>query len=422
MGGRRVTAILFRHGQLRGEQKGQGSFVDLHDSIQGLRAGRADSVKVGYGPWMLNHRRGGIAQWCILVWRWSFPIGTGLGVASGFHDYAIARAFGQDMPLGYWVAGEILLFWFWAFFTPWILRMMRRFPLRRGRRLQSGVIHLLTYAVLAAWYTGYYWTTDRWLGPNNGPGLNNDFLHSFSVAISGGLVKYYLPILVAGYLGAYYTQLREKEVRNTQLASQLGQAQLRTLKSQLQPHFLFNTLHSISTLVYTDARSADEMITRLSDLLRMTLETEEAERIPLRQEMEYLRKYLAIEQTRFSDRLKIEFDVAPGTLEFPVLYFILQPIVENCVRHGISKKAQGGSITLRTSLDGDLLRITISDDGPGPATIDENPNGRPGLGLKNTRERLAQFYGANFKFSIQGSSQGTTVEFLLPRLAVREEV
>lgn len=397
--------------------------MDFDDSIQGLQNGRTLGGMVGYWPWMLSHWRGGIAEWCVRVWRWSFPIGTGLGVASGFHDYAISRAFGQDMPLGYWVAGEILLFWFWAFFTPGILLMMRRFPIGRNGWLKSGFIHFLAYVVLAVLYTGYYWTTDRWLGPNNGPGLKDDFLHSFSVAISGGIVKYYLPILVAGYIGVYYTQLREKEVRNAQLASQLGQAQLRTLKSQLQPHFLFNTLHSISTLVYTDARGADEMISRLSDLLRLTLETEEIECVPLRQEMEYLEKYLAIERTRFSDRLRIEVDIDPATLDFPVPYFILQPVVENCVQHGISKNSEGGTISLHASLDGDLLRITIGDDGPGARPSDSQiPNGRPGLGLKNTTERLQQFYGANFKFSIQGSSNGTLVEFLLPRLAARERI
>lgn len=386
--------------------------MHVHDAAESLRDGRALDDKAGFWAWVRTHWRGAMAQWRTRVWRWSFPIGAGLGVVSGFHDYAIAKAFGQDMSLSYWVAGEVLLFWFWAFFTPWILLMMRRFPLRRALWMRSGLIHLAAYTALAGLYTGYYWTTDRWLGPNNGPGLKNDFLHSFSVAISGGFVKYYLPILVAGYIGVYYTQLREEEVRNAQLASLLGQAQLRTLKAQLQPHFLFNTLHSIATLVYTDARRADEMISRLSDLLRMTLEAEEIERVPLRQEMDYVQKYLAIEQTRFSDRLTIELNIDPTTLEFPVPYFLLQPIVENCVRHGISRKAQGGSISLRTSLSGERLRINISDDGPGAGV--PYGNGRSGLGLKNVRERLEQFYDGDFEFSIQGSSQGTCVELLLP--------
>ena len=164
------------------------------------------------------------------------------------------------------------------------------------------------------------------------------------------------------------------------------------------------------------------MISQLSDLLRMTLEAEEFDRVPLRQEMDYVRKYLAIEQTRFSDRLQVDLEVDPATLDFPVPYFLLQPIVENCVRHGISKKARGGSIHLRTSLNGDRLRISISDDGPGTRVGEADGNGRSGVGLKNTRERLEQFYGRNFEFTIQGSSRGTHVEFLLPFAAVRETV
>jgi two-component system LytT family sensor kinase len=389
--------------------------MDLHDSFEHVRSDAGVKVKIDDWPGTLRRWRDNVGPWRLRVWCWSFPIGIGLGVASGFHDYAEARAFGLDMPLTYYVGGEILVFWFWSFFTPWILLLMRKFPLGWQGWLKSGAIHLVVYASLAGLYTPYYWMTDRLLGPNSVPGLKEDFLHTFFVAFSGGLVKYYLPILVAGYIGLYYTQLQEKQVRNAQLASQLGQAQLRTLKAQLQPHFLFNTLHSISTLVYTDANRADEMITRLSDLLRMTLDTEEVECVSLRQEMEHVRKYLAIEETRFSDRLKIEFDVDPKTLDFPVPYFILQPIVENCIRHGISKKAEGGNIFLRTLLSGDSLRILVGDDGPGARSPAGKQDGRSGLGLKNTRERLEQFYGANFEFSIQGSNRGTLVEFLLPR-------
>jgi two-component system LytT family sensor kinase len=419
---RRQSATIRDERDALGRRMQQASIVDVHDSVGGVSVARAVDHKSVPRTWTLGRWRGDIWPWCVGVWRWSFPIGTCLGLASGFHDYAVARAFGQEMSLAYWAVGEVLLFWFWSLFTPWILLMMRSFPLRRKSWLKGGLIHLAAYAVLAVAYTGYYLFIDGRLGPNNDPGLKSDFVHSFSVALSGGIVKYYLPILVAGYIGVYYTQLREKEVHNAQLASQLGQAQLRALKAQLQPHFLFNTLHSISTLVYTDARSADEMISQLSDLLRMTLEAEEFERVPLRQEMDYVRKYLAIEQTRFSDRLQVDLEVDPATLDFPVPYFLLQPIVENCVRHGISKKARGGSIHLRTSLNGERLRISISDDGPGTRVGEADGNGRSGVGLKNTRERLEQFYGRNFEFTIQGSSRGTQVEFLLPFAAVRETV
>lgn len=347
---------------------------------------------------------------------------TGLAITSALHDYAISKAFDEKFSVWYFLCGELFLFWFWGAVTPGILAMMRRFPMKSGDWKKNALIHGTVYVGLAALYTVYYHLVDVGLGPNNQEGLQNDFLHMFWVALTSGVLKYYLPIFVAGYIVTYYTQARERERRNAELTVQLGEAQLRTLRAQLQPHFLFNTLHSIGTLVYTDPRRADEMITHLSDLLRMSLDAADSECVPLSEELDYLGKYLAIEQTRFSDRLSVQYSIDPNSLNFPVPHFILQPIVENAVWHGISKKAGKGTISVTTVLWNSCLRILVDDDGPGICSKAKQ-NGGGGLGLKNTTKRLEQFYGPTFRLAIctLETGTGTRVELQLPDRPAEEE-
>ena len=157
---------------------------------------------------------------------------------------------------------------------------------------------------------------------------------------------------------------------------------------QLQPHFLFNTLHAISALMYRDPEGADRMIARLSDFLRLTLDSTGVQRVTLKREMEYLDKYLEIEQVRFGERLKVHHDIAPDTLDLLVPNLVLQPLVENSVRHGIAPRASGGRIDIDARREGETLFISVSDDGAGSSGAIQE-----GVGLTNTRARLAQMYG-----------------------------
>ena len=350
--------------------------------------------------------------WCVRVWKLSFPVGTVLAVVSASRDYAISIDSPQPMPFWYWIAGHMALFMFWAFFAPMILLIMNRFPIQKRVWPKNGLIHALAYSSLAALYTVFVWGVDKIMAPTVTQDLRVPLLHTFSVAISSAAIKYYGPILVAGYLAVYYTRLREQEFRTMKLSSQLAQAQLKALKMQLQPHFLFNTLHSISTLVYTDATRADRMIVQLSDLLRMTLDDASADLVPLKREIECARKYLSIEQTRFSDRLTVEFHVDPDTLDIPVPYLLLQPIVENSVKHGISKVIENGRICVSAGLVDGRLCLKVSDNGPGFGA--GRPNGNQGLGLKNTRERLQQIYQTDFQLLISDAG-GASVQISLPR-------
>jgi sensor histidine kinase YesM len=198
----------------------------------------------------------------------------------------------------------------------------------------------------------------------------------------------------------YYRRYRQRELKASQLEAKLALAQLEVLKMQLQPHFLFNTLHAISTLMYRDVEGADRMVSRLSDFLRLTLDSAGVQEVALRREMEYLDKYLEIEQVRFGDRLVVGRAIDPEALDLLVPNLVLQPLVENAVRHGIAPRAAGGRIQVTAHVQGGSLAIEVLDDGDGAADI------REGVGLSNTRARLDQLYGAAARMQLGNADGG----------------
>jgi LytS/YehU family sensor histidine kinase len=187
---------------------------------------------------------------------------------------------------------------------------------------------------------------------------------------------------------------------------------------QIHPHFLFNTLHAISALVEENPVAARKMIARLGDMLRLSLEKNNAPEITLKQEVEFLQRYLAIEQIRFQDRLVVNFEIVPETQEARVPNLLLQPLVENAIRHGIAPYSKGGRIDIRARRDNGMLQLEIQDDGRGIAATD---NLSEGIGLKNTRQRLEQLYGSNQELRLQnGDSGGFLVQVRLPFQAYEE--
>jgi two-component system, LytTR family, sensor kinase len=224
----------------------------------------------------------------------------------------------------------------------------------------------------------------------------------------------YIPIVVIAHAALYYRRFRERELRAAQLQAQLSDAKLLALKNQLQPHFLFNTLHSISSLMLTDVRSADTMIARLSDLLRMSLEDDGTHLTTLKRELDFTQAYLDIEKIRFGDRLSVIFEVSPEALDAPVPHLLLQPLVENSIKHGISRCTSGGEIAIRANLSGEKLRVTVTDRAANKA---ETGTGVPklGIGLRGTRERLQTLYGDEQGLEIRNlGNSGVEVEILLP--------
>lgn len=298
----------------------------------------------------------------------------------------------------------------WALLTPLVLWGARKFPFEKGRWGRAVVFHifagLVTVLVQLRLFSiilpHLYFPPPPTLVPSievfRNLTLNN--LH-FSLLLYAALVG-------ASHGFAYYGRFRERELRASQLAARLAQAQLQVLRMQLHPHFLFNTLHTISALLHEDVEAADRMLARLADLLRMTLAAGSEQEVALRQELEFLDRYLEIEQTRFGERLRIHREIAPGTLDARVPYLILQPIVENAIRHGIAPRVEGGSVEIRASRRDSALRLEVRDDGPGISSVVTAANSG-GLGLANTGERLAQLYGGAGKFELANSPAGGLV-------------
>jgi LytS/YehU family sensor histidine kinase len=201
----------------------------------------------------------------------------------------------------------------------------------------------------------------------------------------------------------YYERFRERELRATQLEAELAQSQLQRLKMQLQPHFLFNALNAISTLIETDPEAADRMLSQLASLLRESLRADAPHEVSLREELSFLDRYLEIEKTRFADRLRVSFAVDPDILDARVPSLLLQPLVENAIRHGVSRRADGGRVDVRAWRENGSLRLEVRDDGPG---LPEAAFESSGIGLANTRARLERLHGADYRFELANLPEG----------------
>ncbi len=219
-----------------------------------------------------------------------------------------------------------------------------------------------------------------------------EFLYYWNWGLNMAILPFGL-VVVLDYAVDYYRRYQKGLVRSANLEAQLAQAQLQALKMQLDPHFLFNSLHAISALVHQDPDGAEVMIARLSDLLRLSLDNSRLQEVPLRQELEYLDLYLEIERTRFADRLTVLFDIDPETVQALVPNFILQPLVENAIRHGIGNIMSDGHVGIKAERQNGSVILRVTDNGPGLARSDSRER-RDGVGLATTRARLERLYGS----------------------------
>lgn len=296
----------------------------------------------------------------------------------------------------------------WALATPLVLLAAAKLPIERNNWLRSTLLHVPISLVISGvamaighvmlWlYLG--WSVGK---PFSFVVMGRFVLDNFSEGLG-----IYLMIALTSYALSYYRRYRESQLRTFQLEAQLSKAQLEALKMQLQPHFLFNTLHSISALLSQDTEAARRMITRLGDFLRMTLENSGSEEVTLQQEMEFLSCYLAIERIRFQDRLTTRMDIPNDTLNAKVPNLILQPIVENAIRHGIAPRSTPGLIEIEARQLNGLIRIQVRDNGPGLSEhrMTENPC-NSGLGLANTEKRLESLYGQQHVLDLRNNPNG----------------
>jgi LytS/YehU family sensor histidine kinase len=241
------------------------------------------------------------------------------------------------------------------------------------------------------------------LDPSNPPTFGGYFRATFHTNF-----QWYLLLVGAAYTVDYYRRLRAREVHAARLGQSLADAKLEALKMQIQPHFLFNTLHTISELVHEDPDAAERMIVRLGDLLRLTVDNAQAHEVTLAQEVEFLEAYLDIQRTRFQDRLRVDVAVGPGTAGARVPNLVLQPLVENAIRHGAASLGGLGRISVKSERRGGRLRMEVHDNGPGPHP-DARPGARSGVGMPNTRARLQQMYGEDGRLELTHCPVGGTV-------------
>ena len=327
----------------------------------------------------------------------------GLFFATQTHvDHAYS---GHPLTWGQSLSLALLQWYLWALLAPLVFFLSRRFPFERGRVGRALAVHGAAVVVLAVTKLA----ADSALAPRI-VGVPSATVPLATLHLN---VLTYAAIVGASHAIDYYRRFREREVRAAHAEARLAEARLAVLRTQLQPHFLFNTLHAISSLVRVDPDAADAMIARLSDLLRVTLESGGADEVPLRREIDVLRRYVEIEEVRFQDRLRVRYEIDPETLDAAVPSLVLQPLVENAIRHGVARLARPGTVAIRSSRDGARLRLEVGDDGPGAA-----PDAKPGrgLGLDNSRNRLAELYGADHRFAVstrEGGGFRVTIEIPL---------
>lgn len=296
---------------------------------------------------------------------------------------------------------NLVYYYLWGLATPLVIALGRRFPIPSARWKRSLTVHVAASLVLTAAQIviaeSILSTFSKALYRTEG--FANSLKTAFRINFHGSLPTYWL--ILAIYLAAVY-------YRNAvRLESQLSRAQLDALKMQLNPHFLFNTLNSISSLMYSDVDAADAMLARLSEFLRLTLELPQEQEIALEDEIEFVRRYLEIERIRFEERLHVDIDMERGTEQALVPSLALQPLVENAIHHGVARNAGSGSIEIRARRDAGFLHVTVRNDGTCETV-------REGIGLANTRARLRSLYGERHRFTYGVHDGAFEVEMVIP--------
>lgn len=347
----------------------------------------------------------GFLWWIAVAGFWTF-----IALLYGNQTYFFMRAEGMYHQWWLIIVWQILVWNTWTALTPLILWAGRRFPIEWASWKRGVLMHLPICALVSCINIAVFTTLYISMRPFDVyQNVATPFSHQYYEKLLSRFpldFLIYSAILGVGYALDYYDKYRERKSHAEQLESQLAQAQLETLKMQLQPHFLFNTLHAISSLVRDEENKvAVNMIAGLSGLLRHSLENIGKQEVSLREELEFLELYLDIQQMRFSDRLKVEMNVEPQTLDAAVPNLILQPLVENAIRHGISQQVAGGRIELSTRSENGLLEIKVSDDGEG-LHHEWRLESSGGIGLANTKARLEQLYGAEHRFQVRNRAGG----------------
>jgi two-component system, LytTR family, sensor kinase len=337
--------------------------------------------------------------WLVVLAGWTF-VGLGYFLSS---LYSASNEGGPETPWASLLVFSVGTAWIWAALTPPVLWLTRNARVGTRHRLQSAGLYVLTGI-------GFFIASGvlEWmLGLATGMATAEQFWSVLLFECLATRLLAYLAIVTLGRSAYYFSLYRTRQLHTSELESRLARTHLQVLKMQLQPHFLFNTLNAVAELVHTEPDAADLMITRLGRLLRLSLDNAGHQIVPLRQEIDFLRVYLDIEQVRFQDRLQIVWDVIPETLDAGVPTLLWQPVLENAIRHGVTPLAGRGRIVIASRREGDDLLLEIRDNGTGLPPVP-----REGVGLRNIRERVEQLYGARARFTLTSAPDGGTVATL----------
>jgi two-component system LytT family sensor kinase len=356
-------------------------------------------------------------------WRWVFGVATALGLFSWLQAYRITLvnlAPGKPLEAGLTAKLIVLNLALWylpALMMPAVVRVARQFPLDEAGRLARAIlVHIagaLTFAAVD--FVGMMgvrfllWdNAGKWYGATWAQFFQRQLFEQLDWSL-----MVYAVIVGASHAIAFYHESQQRKLAGAQLEARLMEARLKTLEAELHPHFLFNTLHAISTLVHRDPESADRMISRLSDLLRITFDRSGEAKVPLKEEIDFLQKYLDIEQTRFQDRLTVSVRIDPDALDGEVPRMILQPLAENAVKHGIAGRNAGNRIQISAGRNGDRLWMQVHDNGGG-LQVRTLRALRTGVGLSNTRARLDCLYGRHYRLEFSDTHGGLAVLIEIP--------
>jgi two-component system LytT family sensor kinase len=360
----------------------------------------------------------GVARWG-RIWAIGFVLWTVLAFLSAAGAHVYTASVGSPESWTQLLAWNMTISVIWSLLTPPIYALSRRFTFERSNWKMVLPLHIgacIAFTLLAAsvivWLEPFVtWTPEAHL-PFSAHMLSRAFMD---------FQRYWYILLITQAI-SYYGKYRERELQSSQLEAQLAHAQLEVLKIQLEPHFLFNTLNSIAALARNDGPAAENMTLQLADLLRFSLDAMGVHEVPLSRELTVLQKYIDIQQTRFQDRLQVEMDIAGNTLSALVPNMILQPLVENAIRHGIGPRRAPGHIRIFSRQVFDELWMEISDDGVGFARLDgESPI--EGVGLRNTRARLLQLYNQEHVLMLEDApGGGCIVKIHIPFRTFSEEV
>jgi two-component system, LytTR family, sensor kinase len=370
-------------------------------------------MSLSFSNQMPQDRRSELA---LILGAWSAA-----GVLFAIHRYVGSVLRDDPISWAYDATKTFVMWQAWVLLTPLALWLSRRFPLD-NRRTAAGVLaHCLGSVACVVVYSaldvmavplfqvagkGFRWSYQA-----------HDGWQAFQRSIAERAhwnVFIYVGIVSLDHAREFYRRSRERRLRAAQLEGQLSRAQLSALKAQLHPHFLFNTLNTVSAMLHRDPEAAGRMVGRLTELLRTCFEATNRHEVPLREELAFLQGYLEIQQMRFQDRLTVRMAVDPATLEANVASLILQPLVENAIRHGVGKNPQPGLVEIRVWREGRLLRLDVRDSGAGLQRGSTSVVNR-GMGLTNVADRLTHLYGAASRLELASNEDGgVTARISLP--------